>query len=223
MQYGKLGSTGMDVSRICLGCMSYGIARARHARVDARRGGEPSVHQAGDRGRHQLLRHRQRVLRRHERGDRRAGPRRVRPPRRDRAGDQGARPDAAGPERRRALPQGDHDRDRRQPAPPRDRLRRPLPDPPLGSPDADRGDDGGVARRRQGRQGPLHRGVVDVRLAVLQGPVRRRGARLDAVRDDAEPLQPAVPGGGAGDAAAVRRPRRRRDPVEPAGAGPADP
>ena len=31
--------------------------------------------------------------------------------------------------------------------------------------------------------------------------------RLDAVRLDAEPLQPAVPRGGAGDAAAVRRPR----------------
>ena len=24
MKYGKLGSTGLDVSRICLGCMSYG-------------------------------------------------------------------------------------------------------------------------------------------------------------------------------------------------------
>ena len=25
MQYVKLGSTGLDVSRICLGCMSYGV------------------------------------------------------------------------------------------------------------------------------------------------------------------------------------------------------
>ena len=25
MQYVKLGSTGLDVSRICLGCMSYGL------------------------------------------------------------------------------------------------------------------------------------------------------------------------------------------------------
>lgn len=25
MQYVKLGSTGLDVSRICLGCMSFGV------------------------------------------------------------------------------------------------------------------------------------------------------------------------------------------------------
>jgi 1-deoxyxylulose-5-phosphate synthase len=32
MQYTKLGSTGLDVSRICLGCMSYGMAdRGAHA------------------------------------------------------------------------------------------------------------------------------------------------------------------------------------------------
>ena len=37
----------------------------------------------------------------------------------------------------------------------------------------------------------------------------RRGARLDAVRQHAEPLQPPLPRGGAGDAAAVRRPGRR--------------
>ena len=128
-----------------------------------------------------------------------------------------------GAERRRAVAQGDPQRDRRQPAPPRHGLRRPLPDPPLGPTDADRGDAGGAARRRQGRQGPLHRRLVDVRLAVRQGAVRRRAPRLDAVRLDAEPLQPAVPRGGAGDAAAVRRPGRRRDPVEPAGPRPPDP
>ena len=87
------------------------------------------------------------------------------------------------------------------------RLRRPLPDPPLGLRDADRGDARGAARRREGRQGPLPRRLVDVRLAVLQGALPGRPPRLDAVRLDAEPLQPALPRGGAGDAAASARPR----------------
>ena len=40
--------------------------------------------------------------------------------------------------------------------------------------DADRGDDGGAARRRQGRQGALHRREQHVRLAVREGAARRR-------------------------------------------------
>ena len=63
----------------------------------------------------------------------------------------------------------------------------------------------------------------DVRVAVLQGAVHRRAARLDPVRHHAEPLQPALPRGGARDAAAVRRPGHRRHPVEPAGPRPAHP
>ena len=59
----------------------------------------------------------------------------------------------------------------------RHRLRRPLPDPSLGPADADRGDDGGAARRRQGGQGALHRRQQHVRLAVREGPVRRRPRR----------------------------------------------
>ena len=55
----------------------------------------------------------------------------------------------------------------------------------------------------QGRQGALHRRVVDVGLAVRQGAARGRTQWLDAVRVHAEPLQPAVPRGRARDAAAV--------------------
>lgn len=30
MQYVKLGNTGLDVSRLCLGCMSFGVAERWH-------------------------------------------------------------------------------------------------------------------------------------------------------------------------------------------------
>ncbi len=223
MEYTKLGSTGLDVSRICLGCMSYGEPeRGNHLWSLDEQASRPFIKRAVEAG-HQLLRHGERLLRRLQRGDRRAGASRLRPPRRDRARHQGPRPDASRAERRRPVPQGDHGRDRRQPAPARRRLRRPLPDPPVGPDRADRGDPRGAARRRQGRQGPLHRRLVDVGLAVLQGAVPRRPARLDPVRLHAEPLQPALPRGGAGDAAAVRRPGRRGHSVEPAGPRAADP
>ncbi len=43
MEYTTLGNTGLEVSRICLGCMSYGEpGRGNHA-VDARRGEQPAV------------------------------------------------------------------------------------------------------------------------------------------------------------------------------------
>ena len=136
---------------------------------------------AGRRRRHQLLRHRQRLLRRLERGDRRTGARRLTRATRS-SSPPSARPDAPGPERRRPLPQGDHDRDRQQPrGPPRHRLRRPLPDPPL-RPAPRRGDDGGPPRRRQGGQGPLPRRLVDVDLAVREAAARRRPQRLDPLR-----------------------------------------
>ena len=91
------------------------------------------------------------------------------------------------------------------------------------SANADRGDDGGAARRREGGEGALHRRVVDVGLAVLEGAARRRAARVDEVRLDAEPLQPRLPRGGARDAPAVCRPGRRCHPVEPARPRPAHP
>jgi aryl-alcohol dehydrogenase-like predicted oxidoreductase len=47
------------------------------------------------------------------------------------------------------------------------------------------------------------------------------GGREHAIRVDAEPLQPRLPRGGAGDDPAVHRPGSGGDPVEPAGAGPA--
>ena len=121
------------------------------------------------------------------------------------------------------LAQGDHGAGRRVAAPPRHRLRRPAPDPPLRPDDPGRGDDGSAARRGQGRQGPLPRRLVDVGLAVRQDAARRRAPRLDQVRLDAGPVQPARARGGARDVRPARRPGRRIDPVEPAGRRPGRP
>ena len=51
MQYVKLGSTGMDVSRICLGCMSYGIPdRGTHAWTLDEKASRPFIEQAIESG-----------------------------------------------------------------------------------------------------------------------------------------------------------------------------
>ncbi|MET0580031.1 MAG: aldo/keto reductase [Ilumatobacteraceae bacterium] len=51
MQYVKLGSTGMDVSRICLGCMSYGIPdRGAHLWSLDEAASEPFIKQAVEAG-----------------------------------------------------------------------------------------------------------------------------------------------------------------------------
>ena len=160
MEYVNLGATGLKVSRICLGCMSYGAQRARHASLGARRGGEPAVLPPGARSRHQLLRHGERLFARRERGDHRPRAEGLRQARRDRARHQGARQDARRPERQGPVAQGDHERDRRQPEAARHRLCRSLPDPPLGPGDADRGDARGAERRREGRQGALYRRLL---------------------------------------------------------------
>ena len=81
MRYTKLGTTGLEVSALTLGCMSWGDpARGGHPWVldeDAARGD----HQGRARGRCHLLRHRERLLRRQQRGVHR--PRAERPRRRE--------------------------------------------------------------------------------------------------------------------------------------------
>ena len=132
MRYTKLGSTGLDVSVVTLGCMSWGDpARGGHSWVLPEDEGRVD-HQGRPRGGDQLLRHRQRVQRRQQRGDHRAGAAGLRAPRGRRARHEGARPDAPGPNGAGPVPQGDPARDRRVADPARHGLRRPLPDPPLG-------------------------------------------------------------------------------------------
>ena len=112
-----------------------------------------------------------------------------------------------GPNDARPVPQAHPGRHRRLAAPARRRLRRPLPDPPLGPGDADRGD---AWRRCTTSCGPA-RPATSARRACTRGSSRRRSTRPAAtagpVRVDAEPLQPGLPRGGAGDDAALRATR----------------
>ena len=221
MEYVNLGNTGLRVSRVCLGMMSFGAHDERPWALDEADG-------RADRPRARS----------------RAASRSSTPPTsttaaRARSSPAGScrelfgtreeyvvatkvlRPDDARRERPRARRASTSSPRSTRRSAARPRLRRPLPDPPLGRPHADRGDDGGAARRRARGQGALHRREQHVRLAVREGAGGRGAQRLDAVRLDAEPLQPRLPRGGAGDDPAVRRPGRRRDPVEPARARPA--
>ena len=71
MDYVRLGNTGLKVSRLCLGCMTYGSSKWRTWVLDEEAGA--AVLQAGDRGRDQLLRHRRRLLPGRERAGHRQG------------------------------------------------------------------------------------------------------------------------------------------------------
>ena len=98
MEYVKLGSTGLDVSPLCVGCMTFGEPDRGPHPWTLPEDREPAADQGGHRGGHQLLRHRQRLLGGVERGDRRPSTGRVRQPGRARDRDQGARPDGDGTE-----------------------------------------------------------------------------------------------------------------------------
>ena len=130
MEQVRLGTTGLHVSRVCLGMMSYG-RRLRPA-VGARRGGGRADRARGRRGRRHVLRHRRRVLGRRQRGRHGAAAAQAALARRGRRRDEGARPDDAGAERPRAVAQARPVGHRRVAEAARDGLRRPLPDPPLG-------------------------------------------------------------------------------------------
>ena len=146
MEFARLGTTGLKVSRICLGCMSYGdpdraapdgskrwpwALREDESRPFFRAALDlginffdtANVYSAGaseeviGRALKDLARREEVVIATKVHGAMRPGP------------------NGAGP-----VAQGDLPRDRREPAPARHRLRRPLSDPPLGLRDADRGD-----------------------------------------------------------------------------------
>ena len=213
MEHVTLGGTGLRVSRVCLGMMSFGDARDRPWVLDED-DAEPIVRRAveggitffdtadvynggAERGRHraaaaEALRQREEYV----------------------VATKVCMADDARRERRRALAQAHPRVDRR------------VARSGSGSTTSTctRSTAGTRARRSRRRwrrcttssvgQGPLHRREQHVRVAVREGAVGR--AADGRVRLDAEPLQPRLPRGGAGDDPAVPRPGRRRDPVEPA-------
>ena len=128
MQYMKLGSTGLDVSRICLGCMSYGdTTRGGHPWALDEETARPFIKQALELGinffdtanvysggsSEEFL---GRAIRDFANRDEVVIATKVH----GRCGRS---------QQRRTVPQGDHDGGRPQPAPAGDRLHRPLPDP----------------------------------------------------------------------------------------------
>ena len=188
----KLGRTGLDVSRICLGCMSYGEAGARQPSRgrSTRSRRAPFYVQALDAGinffdtanvysggtseeflgralRDLGVNRDEVVIATKVSGPMRKGP------------------NGVGLSRKAILAEVDHSL-RRLGTDFIDlyqihRLDRRTPMEEIAR---------GAARRRAGGQGALPRRVVDVGVAVRQGAAPRRRARLDAVRQHAEPLQP---------------------------------
>ena len=72
-------------------------------------------------------------------------------------------------------------------------------------------------RCRKIRKGALHRGIIDVRLAILQSALPGRPPQLDAFCFDAATLQPAESRGGTGDVTSLPGGRYWCAAVEPTG------
>ena len=199
MEQVRLGHTGLKVSRICLGTMTYGDPKWRDWVLDE--AGQPPLHQARPGSGDQFLRHRRHLFqRRLGRGGGAGAEGFRRQARRLCAGDQGVLPGRWPPWR--AVAQAHPARHRRFPAAAGHRLCRSLPDPPLRQSHADRGNHRGAARCGEGGQGALYRRLVHACLAVRQISFDRRENGHDEIRLHAEFLQSGVPGGGARDAAA---------------------
>ena len=97
MEMARFGKTGMKVSRLCLGCMTYGSTTV--ARMGARRGGVAALHPRGAGEGDQFFRHRRHLFAGRERGDSRPGAEGIRQAPRGGDRHQGHRRDGAGRER----------------------------------------------------------------------------------------------------------------------------
>ena len=178
----SFGTTDLRCSEIGFG--TWALGSNWWGNVTQRRGREPDPPRA--RPRHHLLRHRRRLREGRERGDRR--PARLRRAARDRSR---SRPSSATRSRsgRQEHSQGERPQDwspeharkslEAQPAPPRHRLRRPLPaaQPAHGRDRARRPVRGARAPARRGQAAPLRRRARPGDRLARRGPARARGAR----------------------------------------------
>ena len=162
MRYRSLGTTGVKVSPLCLGAMMFG-AFGNRDHDDC-----VTDHPRRARCRHQLRRHRRRVLRRRVGGDRRQGT--GRSPRRRRARHEVPRWHGHRPEPPGQLAALDRQGGREQPAPTRHRPHRPVPGAPSRARHRHRRHAVRALRPRPPGQDPLPR-LVDV-----PGRGDRRGA-----------------------------------------------
>ena len=195
MDYVNLGHTGLKVSRLCLGCMSFGSSKWRSWVLDeddakpffksALEAGINFFDTADVYSQGESERVTGTALKEYAKRHEVVIATKVNGP-------MGADANNRGLSRKHIL-----DGDRPKPEAAGRRLRRPLPDPPLRLRDADRGDARGAERRRPGRQGSLHRRKLDVRVAVHEDAGHIKGAWLDAVRLHAAAVQPGLPRGGA--------------------------
>ncbi len=168
MEYRNLGKSGLKVSRLCLGCMSYGVPeRGPHPWTLDERQGRPFIARRSNWASTSSIPRTPIPTAPAKRSW--AGAGRVRPPRRGGHRHQGLSPDAHRSQRPRPVAQNDHDRDRCQPPPAGNRLRRSLSNSPLGLHHPDRRNALGPRRRGPFGQGPLPGRLVDVCLAILSG------------------------------------------------------
>ena len=198
MEYVRLGSTGLKVSRLCLGCMTYGSKQWREWVLEEeeslpffRRALEFGINFFDTADMYSVGVSEEitgRALKQFAQRDRVVLATKVFNP-------MGDDPNQRGLSRKHI-----QQRHRRQPAAPRHRLCRSLPDPPLRLRDPDRGDTARAGRYRARRQGALHRRLQHVRLPVRENAACLRPIPAGALRLHAEPLQPGLSRGRARDA-----------------------
>ena len=218
MQHTKFGKTGLQVSKLCLGTMTFGLQcdeAQSHAILDTAAAGGIDFLDAADvyplGGGHNTAGRTEEIV-----GGWLQGKRHEFILATKCVGAMGPKPWDQGMSRKHIL-----DADRRVAAAARHRLCRPLPAAQLRPAHADRRGAGGAGHRRAPRQGALCRRL---QLAGLQGGARDRPQRAAQPRADqlgAAALQPAVPQLRARPAAALRGGGHRRDPLQPAGRRPA--